>query len=72
LKRKSRERPEEYGRCGEFHSEIKHLHRSASVLKGSRVVFDTKANDYRLSGIMMVRFFATSVPGKSGKAHRPA
>jgi hypothetical protein len=79
LKRKSRERPGEYGRCGEFHSEIKHLRRSASVLKGSRVVFDIKANDYRLivlvhyeSGIMMIRFFGTSVPGKSGKAHCPA
>jgi mRNA-degrading endonuclease HigB of HigAB toxin-antitoxin module len=37
------------------------------------------ANDYRLivlvhyeSGIKVIRFFGTSVPGKSGKAHCPA
>jgi RelE-like HigB toxin of type II HigAB toxin-antitoxin system len=47
--------------------------------KGSRVVLNTMANDYRLivlvhyeSGIKVIRFFGTSVPGKSGKAHCPA
>jgi mRNA interferase HigB len=44
--------------------EVKESHPKASILKGSRVVFNIKANDYRLialvnyeTGIMMIRFF---------------
>jgi mRNA interferase HigB len=46
--------------------EVKKSHPKASVLKGSRVVFNIKGNDYRLvslvdygSGIVMIRFFGT-------------
>jgi mRNA interferase HigB len=46
--------------------EVKKSHPKASVLKGSRVVFNIKANDYRLvalvhyeSGIVMIRFFGS-------------
>jgi mRNA interferase HigB len=46
--------------------EVKKSHPKASVLKGSRVVFNIKANDYRLvslvdykAGIVMIRFFGT-------------
>lgn len=46
--------------------EVKKSHPKASVLKGSRVVFNIKANDYRLivlvhygSGIVNVRFFGS-------------
>jgi len=45
---------------------VKKSHQKASVLKGSRAVFNIKANDYRLivlvhyeSGIAMVRFFGS-------------
>lgn len=46
--------------------EVKKSHPKASFLKGSRVVFNIKGNDYRLisvvdcgSGIVMIRFFET-------------
>ena len=46
--------------------DVKKSHPKASVLKGGRVVFNIKANDYRLialvqyqNGIMMIRFFGT-------------
>jgi mRNA interferase HigB len=46
--------------------EVKKSHPKASVLKGSRVVFNIKANDYRVitlvnyqAGILMVRFFGS-------------
>lgn len=46
--------------------EVKQSHPKASILKGGRVVFNIKANDYRLislvdyaSGIIMIRFFGT-------------
>jgi len=46
--------------------ELKKHHPKASILKGSRVVFNIKANDFRLvalvnygSGIVMIRFFGT-------------
>jgi mRNA interferase HigB len=46
--------------------EVKKSHPKASILKGGRVVFNIKANDYRLitlvhyeSGIVMIRFFGT-------------
>jgi len=46
--------------------EVKKSHPKASVLKGRRVVFNIKANDYRLivlvhyeSGIVIVRFFGS-------------
>ncbi|TLY93371.1 MAG: type II toxin-antitoxin system HigB family toxin [Gammaproteobacteria bacterium] len=46
--------------------EVKASHPKASILKSSRVVFNIKANDYRLvalvnyeSGIMIIRFFGT-------------
>ena len=45
---------------------VKRAHPKASILKGSRVVFDIKANDYRLialvqyvEGILMIRFFGS-------------
>ena len=44
--------------------EVKKSHLKASILKASRVVFNIKANDYRLvslmdyrAGIVMIRFF---------------
>ena len=46
--------------------EVKRSHPKASILKGGRVLFNIKANDYRLitlmhyeSGIVMIRFFGT-------------
>ena len=46
--------------------EVKKSHPKASILKGSRVVFNIKGNDYRLisavdyrSGIVMIRFFGS-------------
>src|ERR1700680_5011173 len=46
--------------------EVKKAHPKASVLKGGRVVFNIKANDYRLivvvryeNGIVMIRFFGS-------------
>ncbi len=46
--------------------DVKKSHPKASVLKGSRLVFNIKANDYRLivlvryeSGIVVVRFFGS-------------
>ena len=45
---------------------MKKSHPKASILKGRRVVFNIKGNDYRLisamdyrSGIVMIRFFGT-------------
>lgn len=42
---------------------MKRAHPKASILKGSRVVFNVKANDYRLivllqykAGVVMIRF----------------
>jgi len=47
-------------------AEVKRGHPKASILKGGRVVFNIKANDYRLiclvhygAGIVMIRFFGT-------------
>jgi mRNA interferase HigB len=46
--------------------DVKKSHPKASILKGSRAVFNVKANDYRLvaviqylDGILMVRFFGS-------------
>lgn len=46
--------------------EVKKSHPNASVLKGGRVVFNIKANDFRLialiqylEGIVMIRFFGS-------------
>jgi mRNA interferase HigB len=46
--------------------DVKKTHPKASILKGSRVVFNIKANDYRLiavvqyrGGVMMIRFFGS-------------
>ena len=46
--------------------EVKRAHPRASVLKGGRVVFNIKANDYRLialaqyvDGVLMIRFFGS-------------
>jgi mRNA interferase HigB len=43
---------------------VKKAHPKASILKGGRVVFNIKANDYRLislvqyvDGVVMIRFF---------------
>ena len=48
--------------------EVKRLHPKASILKSGRVVFNIKANDYRLisvvqyaNGILMIRFFGSHV-----------
>jgi mRNA interferase HigB len=45
---------------------VKKAHPKASILKGGRVVFNIKANDYRPiavvryeSGVMMIRFFGS-------------
>ena len=45
---------------------MKKSHPKASILKGGRVVFNIKANDYRLiavvqyeNGMMMIRFFGS-------------
>ncbi|MBS0469695.1 MAG: type II toxin-antitoxin system HigB family toxin [Proteobacteria bacterium] len=47
-------------------ADVKRSHPKASILKGSRVVFNIKANDYRLialvqyrDGVLMIRFFGT-------------
>jgi len=47
-------------------AEVKKAHPKASVLKGGRVVFNIKANDYRLialvqyvDGVLMIRFFGS-------------
>ncbi|MGH8208376.1 MAG: type II toxin-antitoxin system HigB family toxin [Steroidobacteraceae bacterium] len=46
--------------------DVKKAHPKASILKGGRVIFNIKANDYRLivvvryeSGVMMIRFFGS-------------
>jgi len=46
--------------------DVKKAHPKASILKGGRVVFNIKANDYRLiavvqyrEGIVMIRFFGS-------------
>jgi len=46
--------------------DVKRSHPKASILKGGRVVFNIKANDYRLialvqyaAGVLMVRFFGS-------------
>jgi mRNA interferase HigB len=46
--------------------DVKRAHPKASILKGSRVVFNIKANDYRLiavvayrEGVVMIRFFGS-------------
>lgn len=46
--------------------DVKKAHPKASILKGSRVVFNIKANDYRLvaivqyqGGVMVIRFFGS-------------
>jgi mRNA interferase HigB len=46
--------------------DVKRSHPKASILKGGRVVFNIKANDYRLivlvqyrDGILMIRFFGS-------------
>jgi len=46
--------------------DLKRAHPKASVLKGGRVVFNIKANDYRsialiqyLDGVLMIRFFGS-------------
>jgi mRNA interferase HigB len=46
--------------------DVKAAHRKASILKSGRVVFNIKANDYRLvavvqyeAGVLMVRFFGS-------------
>jgi mRNA interferase HigB len=45
---------------------VKKAHPKASILKGGRVVFNIKANDYRLvavvqyqAGVLMIRFFGS-------------
>ena len=45
---------------------MKKSHPKASILKGGRVVFNIKANDYRLialvqyeNGVVMIRFFGS-------------
>lgn len=47
-------------------ADVKRGHPKASILKGGRVVFNIKANDYRLvtliqyrAGIIMIRFFGS-------------
>lgn len=46
--------------------DVKRSHPKASILKGSRVVFNIKANDFRLvaivqyrAGVLAIRFFGT-------------
>ncbi|MEA3182626.1 MAG: mRNA interferase HigB [Gammaproteobacteria bacterium] len=46
--------------------DVKTAHPKASILKGGRVVFNIKANDYRLialvqyaAGVLMIRFFGS-------------
>ncbi len=47
-------------------ADVKAAHPKASILKGGRVVFNIKANDFRLvalvqyrDGVLMIRFFGT-------------
>lgn len=47
-------------------SDVKRVHPKASILKSGRVVFNIKANDYRLvalvqyqTGVVMIRFFGS-------------
>ena len=47
-------------------ADVKKAHPKASILKGGRVVFNIKANDYRLialiqyqAGVLMIRFFGS-------------
>jgi mRNA interferase HigB len=47
-------------------ADVKRAHPRASILKSGRVVFNIKANDYRLvalvqyqTGVVMIRFFGT-------------
>ena len=47
-------------------NEVKRSHPKASILKSGRVVFNIKANDYRLvslvqyqAGVLMIRFFGS-------------
>jgi mRNA interferase HigB len=47
-------------------ADVKRAHPKASILKGGRVVFNIKANDYRLialvqyqAGVVMIRFFGS-------------
>ena len=47
-------------------ADVKASHPKASILKGSRVVFNIKGNDYRLvaalqyrAGVLIIRFFGT-------------
>ena len=47
-------------------ADVKRAHPKASILKGGRVVFNIKANDYRLialvryrDGVLMIRFFGS-------------
>jgi len=51
---------------GKTPEDVKRAHPKASVLKGGRVVFNIKANDYRLialvqyvEGALMIRFFGS-------------
>lgn len=51
---------------GKSPQDVKKAHPKASILKGSRMVFNIKANDYRLvatvqyqAGVLMVRFFGS-------------
>ena len=46
--------------------DVKRAHPKSSILKGGRVVFNIKANDYRLialvqyrAGVLMIRFFGS-------------
>ena len=46
--------------------DVKRAHPKASILKGSRVVFNIKGNDYRLiavvryaNGVLLIRFFGS-------------
>jgi len=57
---------EDIGRYRKTSEEVKKSHPKASILQGSRVVFNIKADDYRLvslmdykAGIVMIRFFGT-------------
>jgi mRNA interferase HigB len=47
-------------------ADVKKAHPKASILRGGRVVFNIKANDYRLitlvqykNGVLMIRFFGS-------------
>lgn len=51
---------------GEKPEDVKKAHPKANILKGGRVVFNIKGNDYRLialvqyvNGVMMIRFFGS-------------